>query len=37
MQQITEQKLQVARSDLWMQQYDRTDRVVILDDDDYIY
>jgi len=37
MQQIAEQKLQVARSDLWMQQYDRTDRVVILDDDDYIY
>jgi len=35
MQQVMEQRLQVARNDLWMKQYDRTDRVIVLDDNDY--
>jgi len=35
MQQVMEQRLQVARNDLWMKQYDRPDRVIVLDDNDY--
>ena len=35
MQQVMEQRLQVARNDLWMRQFDRTDRVIVLDDNDY--
>ena len=35
MQQVMEQRLQVARNDLWMKQFDRTDRVIVLDDNDY--
>lgn len=37
MQQVMEQRLQVARNDLWMKQFDRTDRVIVLDDNDYTF
>lgn len=37
MQQVMDARFQIARSDLWMKQYDRTDRVIILDDGEYIY
>ncbi len=36
MQTVMESRLQVARDDMWMRQYDRTDRVVILDDNEYL-
>lgn len=37
MQQVMEARLQIARSDLWMKNYDRPDRVIVLDDNEYIY
>ena len=37
MQQVMDARLQVARNDLWMKQFDRTDRVVVLDDNDYLF
>lgn len=37
LQQVMEARLQTARADLWMKQYDRTDRVIVLDDDDFIF
>jgi hypothetical protein len=37
MQQVMEARLQTARGDLWMKQYDRPDRVVILDDNDFVF
>lgn len=37
MQQVMEARLQIARADLWMKQFDRTDRVVVLDDNDYLF
>lgn len=37
MQQVMESRLQFARQDLWMKQYDRPDRVIVLDDNEYIY
>jgi hypothetical protein len=37
MQQVMEARLQVARADLWMKQFDRTDRVIVLDDNDYLF
>jgi len=37
MQQVMEARLQIARSDLWSKQFDRTDRVVVLDDNDYLF
>ena len=30
-------RFQIARNDLWMKQFDRPDRVVVLDDNDYIF
>lgn len=36
MQQAMEARLQTAREDLWMRQYDRTDRVIVLDDNEYL-
>jgi len=36
MQQVMEARLQTARGDLWMKQYDRPDRAVVLDDDWYL-
>lgn len=37
MQQVMDARLQIARQDLWMKQYDRTDRVIVLDDNEYIF
>ena len=37
MQQVMEARLQIARADLWSKQFDRTDRVVVLDDNDYLF
>lgn len=37
MQQVMDNRLQIARNDLWMKQFDRPDRVVVLDDNDYIF
>jgi hypothetical protein len=37
MQQVMDARLQVARDDLWMRQYDRTDRVFVWDDNEYIF
>jgi hypothetical protein len=37
MQQVMEARLQIARNDLWMKQFDRSDRLVILDDNDYLF
>jgi len=37
LQQVMEARLQTARADLWMKQYDRTDRVIILDDDEFVF
>lgn len=37
MQQVMEARLQIARADLWMKQFDRTDRVIVLDDNDYLF
>ena len=37
MQQVMEARLQIARNDLWMKQFDRTDRVIVLDDNDYLF
>lgn len=37
MQQVMDTRLQIARADLWMKHFDRPDRVVILDDNDYIF
>ena len=37
MQQVMDARLQVARDDLWMRQYDLPDRVVVLDDNDFIF
>lgn len=37
MQQVMEARLQVARQDLWMKQYDRPDCIVMLDDNDFIF
>ena len=38
MQQVMDARLQVARDDLWMRQYDRTDRIVVLDDyDEFVF
>lgn len=36
MQQVMETRLQTARGDLWMKQFDRPDRAVVLDDDWYL-
>lgn len=37
MQQVMDARFQIARQDLWMKQYDRTDRMVVLDDDEFIF
>ena len=37
MQQVMDARFQIARQDLWMKQYDRPDRVIVLDDNEYIY
>jgi len=37
MQQVMEARLQIARADLWSKQFDRTDRLVVLDDNDYLF
>jgi hypothetical protein len=37
MQQVMEARFQVARNDLWMKQFDRPDRIVVMDDNDYIF
>lgn len=37
MQQVMEARLQTARGDLWIKQYDRPDRVVVLDDNDFVF
>lgn len=37
MQQVMESRLQIAREDLWMKQYDRTDRMIVWDDNEYLY
>ena len=37
MQQVMDARLQIARADLWMKQFDRPDRMVVLDDNDYIF
>lgn len=36
MQQVMDARFQIARNDLWMKQFDRPDRMVILDDDEFI-
>ena len=36
MQQLADERYQVARADLWLKQYDRPDRLIILDDDYYL-
>lgn len=36
-QQVMEARLQIARTDLWMKQYDRPDRAIVLDDDEFIF
>jgi hypothetical protein len=37
MQQVMEARLQIARDDLWMKQYDRTDRMIVMDDNEYLF
>ena len=37
MQQVMDARLQVARDDLWMRQYDLPDRIVVLDDNDFLF
>lgn len=37
LQQVMEARLQTARADLWTKQYDRTDRMIVLDDDEFIF
>ena len=37
MQQVMDTRLQIARADLWMKQFDRPDRIIVLDDNDYIF
>lgn len=37
LQQVMDARYQIARADLWMKQYDRTDRMVVLDDDEFIF
>ena len=37
LQQVMDTRFQIARNDLWMKQFDRPDRVVVLDDNDYIF
>lgn len=37
LQQVMDARYQIARADLWMKQYDRTDRMIVLDDDEFIF
>lgn len=37
MQQVMDARFQIARQDLWMKQYDRPDRAIVLDDDEFIF
>lgn len=37
LQQVMDARLQIARNDLWMKQFDRPDRVVVLDDNEFVF
>lgn len=37
MQQVMDARFQIARADLWMKQFDRPDRIQILNDDEFVF